>query len=147
MGISPQRRYHRRHRSYCQGNRPSNCIHGFQHQLPLPPHRRGHCSPYGQGGSGHNLPRGEVAEQHNYPLHSHHHEDLNICFFSPHAPTQILHVHLTCARWFLGPNIPNYPTGAQSQGVSGGLAYDQCGLGDLNIAFLSHSRASNFIVA
>ena len=141
-GTSQHCHDHRQHPSNNQGGRPSHRFHGCRHQRLLTPCRRGHFSPPGQGGSGHNPPRGEVAEQHNYLLPTYHHGELHSGIFSPHAPTRRLHARPARARRFLGPSRPNWPTGAQSQGVSGGLAQDQCGLGNLNITFLAHSRAS-----
>ena len=138
-----QRQYHRRHPSDCQGSRPRNWVYGRQNQQPLPLCRRFHVYPPKKGRSVHNPTPVEVVEQHNDPLPPHHREELHSETVSPRSSTWRLHAHPVHARRFLVPSGTNWPSGTQSQGFSGGLAQDQCGLRKLKIAFLAHSNVSS----
>ena len=139
VATDPGGQHHGRHQSRRQSIRPINRVHQGKHQRALPPSRRDHGSTHGAGGSRHHLPGGEVAELHNDPLPPHNSEEFHRRPLREYVRAWRLHTHSAGSCRQLVPSGTQGPSRTLLQGVSGGMVQYQCGLDDINIAFLSHT--------
>ena len=90
------------------------------------------------GGPRHHPAGGEVVERHNAPLPPHNGKEFHRGPLIQYVRTWLLHAHSAGSCRQLVPSGTQGTSSSLLQGVSGGLVRDQCGLGDVNIAFLSH---------
>ena len=82
---------------------------------------------------------GEKAERYNYTLPPHNGKEFHRGPIGQYVRTWRLHAHSSNALRKLVPCGIQGTSRPLIQGVYGGLVQDKCGLGDINIDFLSHS--------
>ena len=122
-------RDHGRHLHHHAGSGDLDNFYPRQRQHTLPPIGGVNGSPHVKGGTKHHPPCGEVAEKQNAPPPPH----------CPYVTVQHFHDHTAITHQRLAPRVSDRPYYVYLKGASGGLLYDWCGLGDINIYFLAHS--------
>ena len=145
VATDPRVRHHSSHQSRRLSSRPTDQFHQIKHQCALTPRSRVHGSPHGAGGPRHHPHGGVMVERQNAPLPPHEGKYFHRGPIGQDVQTWHLRAHSAGALRQLVPIGTQGPSRPLLQGVSGGLVQDQCGLGDINIAFLAHSSLVAFV--